>query len=72
LINTHYLKHGREKYVWKALENYKKGIDIYNELPKSMRVKLKDMVDNSDDFRHSFNEIKIIATDIERHFDAMC
>ena len=71
LINTHYLKHGREKYVREALENYKKGIDIYNELPKSMRVEVKDEVDSSD-YRHSFNEIRIIATDIERHFNAMC
>ena len=71
LINTHYLKHGREKYVYKALQKYKKGIDIYNELPKSMRIKVRDMVD-SNDFRHCFNEIKIISTDIDRHFDAMC
>lgn len=71
LINTHYLKHGREKYVWKALENYKKGIDIYNELPRIMKIEVKDEVDSSD-YRHSFNEIKIIATDIERHFNAMC
>lgn len=71
LINTHYLKHGREEYVWEALQNYKKGIDIYNELPKSMRVEVRDEVDSSD-YRHSFNEIKIIATDIERHFNAMC
>lgn len=70
LINTHYLKHGREEYVWEALENYKKGIDIYNELPKSMRVEVRDEVDSSD-FRHCFNEIKIIATDIEKHFNAM-
>ena len=71
LINTHYLKHGREEYVWEALQNYKKGIDIYNELPKSMRVEVRDEVDSSD-YRHSFNEIKIIATDIEKHFHAMC
>lgn len=70
LINTHYLKHGREKYVREALENYKKGIDIYNELPKSMKVQVRDEVDSSD-YRHCFNEIKIIATDTERHFNAM-
>ena len=73
MINTHYLKHGREKYVYKALQNYKKGIDIYNELPKSMRIKVRDMVDvDINSFPHSFNEIKIISTDIDRHFDAMC
>tara|TARA_B100001989_G_C24312933_1_gene351373 strand:- start:76 stop:486 length:411 start_codon:yes stop_codon:yes gene_type:complete len=70
LINTHYLKHGREKYVREALENYKKGIDIYNELPKSMRVQVRDEVDSSD-FRHCFNEVKLISTDIERHLNGM-
>ena len=77
LINTHYLKHGREKYVREALENYKKAIDIYNELPRRMKIEVKDEVDSfngetSFNYRHSFNEIKIIATDIERHFNAMC
>tara|TARA_R100000426_G_scaffold30387_1_gene24988 strand:+ start:34878 stop:35267 length:390 start_codon:yes stop_codon:yes gene_type:complete len=71
LINTHYLKHGREKYVWEALQKYEKGIDIYNELPRRMKVEVRDEVESSD-YRHSFNEIKIIATDIEKHFDAMC
>lgn len=77
LINTHYLKHGREKYVREALENYKKAIDTYNELPRRMKIEVKDEVDSfnaetSFNYRHSFNEIKIIATDIERHFNAMC
>ena len=71
LINTHYLKHGREKYVLEALQNYKRGIDVYKELPKSMRVQVRDEVDSCD-YRHCFNEIKIIASDIERHFNAMC
>ena len=71
LINTHYLKHGREKYVLEALQNYKRGIDIYKELPKSMRVQVRYEVDSCD-YRHCFNEIKIIASDIERHFNAMC
>lgn len=44
LIKTHHGKHGRENYIEKALECYKKGKEIYSELPKSLKDEVRDEV----------------------------